>query len=75
MQKMRVLALALGWEDSPGGGNGNPLQYSYLGNPMDRALLLRSQQKWMSKLKGGGGNVLVAQSSLLLMKQQENLHM
>ena len=20
----------------PGGGNGNPLQYSYLGNPMDR---------------------------------------
>ena len=21
---------------SPGGGNGNPLQYSYLGNPMDR---------------------------------------
>ena len=21
---------------SPGGGNGNPLQYSYLGNPLDR---------------------------------------
>ena len=21
---------------SPGGGNGNPLQYSYVGNPMDR---------------------------------------
>ena len=21
---------------SPGGGNGNPLQYSHLGNPMDR---------------------------------------
>ena len=21
---------------SPGEGNGNPLQYSYLGNPMDR---------------------------------------
>ena len=21
---------------SPGGGNGNPFQYSYLGNPMDR---------------------------------------
>ena len=21
---------------SPGGGNGNPLQYAYLGNPMDR---------------------------------------
>ena len=25
----------LGW--STGEGNGNPLQYSYLGNPMDRA--------------------------------------
>ena len=21
---------------SPGGGNGNPLQYSWLGNPMDK---------------------------------------
>ena len=26
----------LGQEDSPGEGNGNPLQYSCLGNPMDR---------------------------------------
>ena len=25
-----------GWERSPGGGNGNPLQYSCLGNPMGR---------------------------------------
>ena len=25
----------LGQEDSPGEGNGNPLQYSYLKNPMD----------------------------------------
>ena len=33
---MQVLALALGWEDSPGGGSGNPLPYSCLGNPMDR---------------------------------------
>ena len=24
------------WGRSPGGGNGNPLQYSYLENPMDR---------------------------------------
>ena len=24
------------WVRSPGGGNGNPLQYSCLGNPMDR---------------------------------------
>ena len=26
----------LGWEDSPGEGNGNSLQYSCLGHPMDR---------------------------------------
>ena len=25
-----------GWGRSPGKGNGNPLQYSCLGNPMDR---------------------------------------
>ena len=25
-----------GWRGSPGGGSGNPLQYSCLGNPMDR---------------------------------------
>ena len=27
---------SLGWEDSPGGGHSNPLQYSCLENPMDR---------------------------------------
>ena len=28
---------SLGWEDqSPGEGNGNPFQYSCLGNPLDR---------------------------------------
>ena len=27
--------LSLGWEDSPGEGNGNPLQYSCLEKPMD----------------------------------------
>ena len=27
---------SLGWEDSPGGGNGSPLQYSCLENPMDK---------------------------------------
>ena len=27
----------LNQEDSPDGGNGDPLQYSCLGNPMDRA--------------------------------------
>ena len=37
MQEMQ--AQSLGWEDPPGGGNGNPLQYSCLGNPMDRGAL------------------------------------
>ena len=27
---------SLGWKDSPGEGNGNPLQYYCLGNPIDR---------------------------------------
>ena len=34
MQK--TLVGSQGWEDSPGEGNGNPLQYSCLGNPIDR---------------------------------------
>ena len=36
MQQMWVRSL--GWEDSPGGWNGNPLQYSCLGNPRDRGV-------------------------------------
>ena len=32
----RDLGLIPGLGRSPGGGNGNPLQYSCLGNPMDR---------------------------------------
>ena len=31
-----MLVRSLGWEDSPGGGKGNPLQYSCLENPMGR---------------------------------------
>ena len=29
-------AVSIGWGRSPAGGNGNPLQYSCLGNPTDR---------------------------------------
>ena len=36
MQEIEVLFLAR--EDSPGVGNGNQLQYSCLGNPMDRGV-------------------------------------
>ena len=32
----RDLDLIPGWERFPGEGYGNPLQYSYLENPMDR---------------------------------------
>ena len=32
----RDSGLIPGWGRSPGGGHGNPLQYSYLENPMDR---------------------------------------
>ena len=37
MQKTQEMQVqSLGWDDSPGGGNDNPLQYSCLENPMDR---------------------------------------
>ena len=32
----RDAGLIPGWERSPGGGHGNPLQYSCLENPVDR---------------------------------------
>ena len=35
---MRDLGLIPGWGRSPGGGQGNPLQYSCLENPMDRGV-------------------------------------
>ena len=36
MQEMQEKQVrSLGWEDSPGGGNGNVLQYSCLENYMD----------------------------------------
>ena len=34
MQEMWVRTM--GWEDSPGGGNDSPLQYSCLENPVDK---------------------------------------
>ena len=33
---IRQQVQSLGWEDSPGGGHGNLLQYSFLEKPMDR---------------------------------------
>ena len=41
---------SLGWEDSPGEGKGNPLQYFCLENPMDRvawqAIIHRVEKRW-----------------------------
>ena len=34
--EVREEGLIPGWGRSPGGGHGNPLQYSYLEKPMDR---------------------------------------
>ena len=42
MQETQVRSLGLG--RSPGGGNGNPLQYSSLGNSMNRSLAGYSPQ-------------------------------
>ena len=41
---IRDVSLIPGWGRSPGGGHGNPLQYSYLENPMDRGAWWASVQ-------------------------------
>ena len=38
-----------GWGRFPGGGNGNPLQYSCLGNPMDRGAWRATVHAWGHK--------------------------
>ena len=47
-QEIRIQSLGLGI--SPGGGHGNPLQYSCLENPMDRgawqAIVHRASKSW-----------------------------
>ena len=49
---MRDMSLIPGCERSPGGGHGNPLQYSCLKNPMDRgawwATVHRIAKNWDS---------------------------
>ena len=40
-----------GSERSPGGGNGNPLQYSCLGNPMDLGATVHGVAKSQTQLK------------------------
>ena len=55
MQEMQeTWFLSLGWERSPGEGNGSPLQYSCLENPMDRgawwATVHRVAKSWTERL-------------------------
>ena len=38
-----------GWRSSPGGGNGNPLQYSCLKNPMDGGIWQATGHGWGCK--------------------------
>ena len=51
-----TLVQSLSQQDPPGGGNGNPLQYSCLGNPMDRGawqatvLGVAKSQTWLKRL-------------------------
>ena len=51
----------LGLEDPAGGGHGNPLQYSCLGNPMDRGA-------WRAMVHR------VAQSQIQLRRQHTHMH-
>ena len=48
---IKDMGLIPGWGRSPGGGHGNPLQYSCLENPMDRAAYQATVRKvtksWM----------------------------
>ena len=56
MQETRHVGLIPGSERSPGGGNGNPLQYSCLENPMERGAWgttvhgVTKSQTWLKRL-------------------------
>ena len=45
----RNMVLVLGWGRSPRVGNGNPLQYSCLRNPMDRGAWWATVGLWVTK--------------------------
>ena len=55
--------LIIGLGRSPGEGNGSRLQYSCLGNPMDRGA-------WWATLHGAAKS----QTRLLATKQQQHIH-
>ena len=61
------VGLILGSGRFPGGGNGNPLQYSCLENPMDR-------KAWRAIVHGVTKESNTTWSELLGMKDQKSIH-
>ena len=41
-----AVSLIPGWGRYPGEGTGNPFQYSFLGNPMDRGAWQKVAKNW-----------------------------
>ena len=58
----RDLGLIPGWGRCPGVGNGNPLQYSCLGNPMGRGA-------WLTKV-----HQVAKESGVTLVTKQQQRH-
>ena len=48
---------SLGWEDPPGGGNGNPLQCSCLENSMDRGAWWATVHVIAKRVRHDGSNL------------------
>ena len=48
---IRDVGSMLGSERSPEGGNGNPRQYSYLENPMDRGAWQATQSTGLQRVR------------------------
>ena len=62
------MGLIHGWRRAPGGGHGNPLQYSCLGKPMDRgdwwATVHRVAKNWTQLKQLSTHRILVDEMSL-----------
>ena len=56
-KKSTCQGLVSGLGRSPGGGNGNPLQYSCLGNPMDRDVWRATVHEVTKKLDTTSDNI------------------
>ena len=66
------------WARSPGGGHGNPLQYSCLENPTDRTLVGYSPSMGLQRVAYGWSNLACTHcvfNSEMFMKEQHHLNM